>query len=90
MQEYKGEFYSPELDTKYRITANDGELLVKIPRNEEMQFSPFIKDMFYGDFNILFSRDKKNKINGFFLTSGRVRNLYFKKQMQDLVTKQDN
>ena len=90
LQEYKGEFYSPELDTKYRITANDGELLVKIPRNEEMQFSPFIKDMFYGDFNILFSRDKKNKINGFFLTSGRVRNLYFKKQMQDLVTKQDN
>ncbi len=81
LKEYKGEFYSPELDTKYRITANDAELFVKIPRNEEMKFSPFIRDMFYGDFNILFSRDKKNKVNGFFLTTGSVRNLYFKKQM---------
>ncbi len=81
LQEYKGEFYSPELDTKYRITANDVELLVKIPRNEEMWFSSFIRDMFYGDFNILFSRDKANKVNGFFLTTGSVRNLYFKKQM---------
>jgi CubicO group peptidase (beta-lactamase class C family) len=81
LQEYKGDFYSSELDTKYRISANDVELLVKIPRNEEMWFSPFIKDMFYGDFNILFSRDKRNKIEGFFLTSGRVRNLYFKKQL---------
>lgn len=80
LQEYKGEFYSPELDTKYRITANDTELLVKIPRNEDMKFSPFIRDMFYGDFNILFTRDKKNKIIGFFLTTGSVRNLYFEKQ----------
>ncbi len=81
LQEYTGDFYSPELDTKYIITANDVELLVKIPRNEEMKFSPFIRDMFYGDFNILFSRDKTNKVNGFFLTTGGVRNLYFKKQM---------
>lgn len=79
--EYKGEFYSPELDTKYRISSNDVELIVKIPRTKEMQFSPYIRDMFYGDFNILFSRDKKNKVNGFYLTTGGVRNLYFKKQM---------
>lgn len=79
LQEYKGEFYSPELDTKYRLTVNDAELLVKIPRNEEMTFIPYIKDMFYGDSSIFFSRDKKNKINGFFLTSGRVRNLFFEK-----------
>jgi CubicO group peptidase (beta-lactamase class C family) len=79
LQEYTGEFYSPELDTKYSITPNDSLLLVKTPRNEEMKFSPFIKDMFYGDFNISFSRDKKNKINGFFITTERVRNLYFEK-----------
>ncbi len=79
LQEYKGEFYSPELDSKYRITANDTELLVKIPRNEGMKFSPFIRDMFYGDFNILFSRDKKNRVSGFSLTSGSVRNLFFEK-----------
>lgn len=79
LQEYKGTFYSPELDTKYKITANETVLLVKISRNEDMEFSPFIKDMFYGNFNILFTRDKKNKVTGFFLTTGGVRNLYFEK-----------
>lgn len=81
LQEYKGEFYSSELDTKYAITANENVLLVKIPRKEELEFSSFTKDMFYGDFNILFTRDEKKMINGFFLTTGSVRNLYFTKQM---------
>lgn len=79
LQEYKGEFYSTELDTKYKVTMSDTVLLLKIPRNDEMKFSPFIKDMFSGDFNIIFSRDKTNMISGFFLTTGRVRNLYFEK-----------
>lgn len=80
LQEYKGEFYSPELDTKYQVTMNDTVLLLKIPRNDEMKFSPFIKDLFSGDyFSILFSSDKTKKISGFFLTTGRVRNPYFEK-----------
>ncbi len=79
LQEYKGTFYSGELDTKYKLSVNDSALLVKIPRNDEIKFSPFIKDLFNGDFTILFSRDKKNKINGFYLTTGRVRNLFFEK-----------
>ena len=79
LQEYKGEFYSPELDTKYKISTNENELLVNIPRNDEMKFSPFIRDVFSGNFIITFSRDKSNKINGFFITTARVRNLYFEK-----------
>ena len=79
LKEYKGEFYSTELDTKYKVKMSDTVLLQKIPRNDEMKFSPFIRDMFSGDFNIIFSRDKTNMISGFFLTTGRVRNLYFKK-----------
>jgi len=79
LQEYKGSFYSPELDTKYTVTTNDSSLMVKIPRNEASSFSPYIKDTFLGDFVLQFSRDKQNKINGFFLTTGRTRNLYFEK-----------
>ena len=79
LKKYQGEFYSKELDTKYKITSNDSVLLVKIPRNEDMKFAPYIKDMFTGNFMIAFSRDKSNKINGFNITTGRVRNLYFKK-----------
>jgi len=79
LQEYKGEFYSHELDTRYKISVNENELLVKIPRNDEMKFSPVIKDMFSGNFIMTFSRDKAKKINGFFITTGRVRNLNFEK-----------
>ena len=79
LQEYSGSFYSAELDTKYNLNSDSNFLLVKIPRNEEMKFSGFMKDMFIGDFTILFTRDKNNKISGFFLTTDRVRNLYFKK-----------
>ncbi len=77
--EYKGEYYSSELDTKYIITSNENGLLVKISRNEEMNFSPFTKDTFSGDFFIMFSRDNKKKVNGFSLTTEGVRNLYFEK-----------
>lgn len=79
MQEYKGEFYSVELDTKYQLSIEDSALIVKIPRKDELKLSPFVKDMFTGNLRILFSRDKANKINGFFLTAGRVRKLYFEK-----------
>ncbi len=78
-QEYRGEFYSPELDTRYQLSVKDSTLNVKIPRRDEWKLSPFKKDMFTGNVSILFSRDKANKINGFFLTAGRVRNLYFEK-----------
>jgi CubicO group peptidase (beta-lactamase class C family) len=79
LQEYKGEFYSVELDTKYQLSVKDSALIVKIPRRDELKLSPFVKDMFTGNVSILFSRDKANKINGFFLTAGRVRKLYFEK-----------
>ncbi|MFZ9388607.1 MAG: serine hydrolase domain-containing protein [Chitinophagaceae bacterium] len=83
IMEYQGNFYSPELDTKYVLSIKDSSLQIKIPRNEEIKISPFIKDIFAGDLIIRFSRNKKNIIDGFFLSTGRVRNLYFEK----LVTK---
>ncbi len=79
LQEYKGEFYSVELDTKYQLSIKDSALIIKIPRRDELKLAPFVKDMFTGNVSILFSRDKVNKINGFFLTTGRIRKLYFEK-----------
>ena len=77
--EFIGEYYSPELDTKYIVTANDSVLFVKIPRNNKLEFSSFAKDEFTGNFFIQFSRGKRKKVEGFYLTTGRVRNLYFQK-----------
>lgn len=79
LMEYPGDFFSPELDTKYIVSVKDSSLLIKIPRNEDMKLSPFLKDIFADGLIIRFSRNKKNSIDGFFLTTGRVRNLYFEK-----------
>lgn len=80
LQEYQGDFYSTELDTKYKLTIKDSSLQVKIPRDEETKITSFIKDIFVDDGVIIrFSRNKKKIIDGFFLSTGRVRNLYFEK-----------
>jgi CubicO group peptidase (beta-lactamase class C family) len=77
--EFIGEYYCAELDAKYIVTANDSVLFVKIPRNNMLEFYPFAKDEFSGNFFIQFSRGKRKKVDGFYLTTGRVRNLYFQK-----------
>ncbi len=77
--EYQGEFYSPELDTKYRLTVKDSSLLIAIPRGDEIQLAPFTKDIFGQGLVLRFSRDKRNAIDGFFLSTGRSRNLRFEK-----------
>lgn len=79
LEEYKGEFYSSELDVKYSISIRDKSLTIKIPRNDEIKLSPFLKDIFSGSFIIRFQRDTNDQIDGFFLSAGRVRNLYFSK-----------
>lgn len=82
LKEYVGVFYSPELDTKYIISLKDSSLQIDTPRNEEIKLSPLIKDILTSEyFLIRLSRNKKNIINGFFLTTGRVRNLYFEKKV---------
>jgi CubicO group peptidase (beta-lactamase class C family) len=77
--EYKGEFFSRELDTKYKLFVKDSVLQAKIPRRDELKFSPLTRDVFSGDVTLSFSRNKSKKINGFFLSTGRTRNLYFEK-----------
>jgi hypothetical protein len=79
LKEYQGDFYSNELDTKYVLSVKDSSLQIKIPRNDEIKLSPFIKDIFAGDMIIRFIRNNKNIIDGFFISTGRVRNLYFEK-----------
>jgi hypothetical protein len=79
LEEYQGNFYSSELDTKYSVSIKDSSLQIKIPRNDEMKLSPLLKDIFTGNFIIRFQRDKKDKIESFFLSAGRVRNLHFEK-----------
>lgn len=83
LEEYQGNFYSSELDTKYSVFIKDSILLIKRPRYDDIKLEPLLKDIFTvtGASVIRFQRNKKDKIEGFFLSAGRVRNLYFEKAL---------
>jgi hypothetical protein len=81
LEEHQGNFYSSELDTKYSVSIKDSILLIKRPRYDDIKLEPLLKDIFTvtGTTIIRFQRNKKNEIEGFYLSAGRVRNLYFEK-----------
>ena len=74
---YAGTFHSPELDVDFVISVKDSVLMVKTPRNEPTELHPYIKDAFTGNFLVEFVRDKRKRVTGFLLSTGRSRNLVF-------------
>jgi len=79
LEEYTGMFYSKELDVRYSLFMKDYALQVKTPRNDASELKPFIKDVFFGPFVMEVQRDKKGKVSGFLLSTGRSRNIKFEK-----------
>ena len=74
---YAGTFHSPELDVDFVISVKDSVLMVKTPRNEPTELRPYIQDAFTGNFLVEFVRDKRKRVTGFLLSTGRSRNLVF-------------
>jgi CubicO group peptidase (beta-lactamase class C family) len=79
LAEYAGVFHSRELNADFVIAVKDSVLTVKTPRNDAMELRPFIKDVFTGNFVVEFVRDKRKRVTGFLLSTGRSRNLVFTK-----------
>ncbi|HEY4112002.1 serine hydrolase domain-containing protein [Puia sp.] len=79
LEDFVGTYYSKELDVRYTFFISDNILQVKTPRNDAAELRPFIKDVFLGPFLLEFQRDKKGKVGGFLLNTGRSRNLRFEK-----------
>ncbi|MCX6143110.1 MAG: serine hydrolase [Ignavibacteriales bacterium] len=79
---YAGTFYSEELDVNYVVASQDSQLVVRIRRLEAKPLSPTIADVFKNDDIgwIRFTRDNRNAIVGFTLSTGRVRNVIFEKR----------
>jgi CubicO group peptidase (beta-lactamase class C family) len=77
LDEYAGTYHSSELDVDYSVSVKDSALSVRIPRNDPATLTVFIKDHFTGFAVVQFLRDKKNKVTGFLLSTGRAWNLYF-------------
>jgi len=83
LKEFSGTFYSEELNTSYTFDQEEGKLIVKHARLSNFDVKSIKKDMFSSNKwffgNIKFERDNKNNIIGMRVSSGRVRNLWFKK-----------
>jgi CubicO group peptidase (beta-lactamase class C family) len=83
LSEYEGAYYSEEIDSIYRVALKDGNLVVTRKKAAPTQLTPRFRDAFsspgiLGVFR--FTRDAQNRINGFRLSAGRIRNFLFVKQ----------
>ena len=80
LEEFSGTFYSEEIDATYAISLKDDKLVLR--RKNVDGETPLVgqfADAFSaaGTGGIRFTRDPQNRVNGFLLTTGRVRNLRF-------------
>ncbi len=82
LSEYTGTYYSEELDVNYIVVIKDTSLLLERRKFEEEKLSPTESDTFLvrQRLKIDFTRSKQNKINGFTVSTRRVRNLRFVKK----------
>ena len=85
LQSYAGRYYSPELDTHYSFYVQGdsilmgnhtrhGDFKIDILRRDDLEaaLEPFR--------TIRVKRDRRDRIEGLYVTNGRVRNLWFEKQ----------
>ncbi len=79
---YAGTYYSAELDVTYTLRANDTTLMLQVAGQAETPMSRTARDSFAGPLGSAcrFTRGKSNRIDGFLLFAGRVRNLRFTKR----------
>ncbi|HIG41232.1 MAG: hypothetical protein ABGY96_12330 [bacterium] len=77
LQNVAGNYRSDELEVLYHLSINeDGELNLEFLKSDLMVLKPHSEDIFISENGTLrFNRDENLNINGFSITSGRIRNL---------------
>lgn len=80
---YTGRFYSDELETFYRVSLVDNELLIGHRRHGEFPLTPQEMDVFRSDQwyigTISFEHGPDDELTTMKVTSGRVRNMVFER-----------
>ncbi len=83
LTEFAGDYYTEELDTTYTISVRDDGLVAQHIRHSDILLT-YTDGHFLGNTwffpKIHFTRDETERVTGFRLTGGRVRNLYFEKK----------
>ena len=81
----EGSFLSAEIDARYSIVFRDGRLVVKRGRDEaelvplEGEPASFVGSEWWTE-QVRFHQDNAGSIKGFALTTGRLKNLEFRKE----------
>jgi hypothetical protein len=77
---FAGEYVSGEIDPVYRITVENGGLVLKRLKWKPEKLEATIADHFTGlNGDLHFEKDAAGKVTGFVLNEGRVRNFRFRK-----------
>jgi hypothetical protein len=83
LDQFTGTFYSEELSTSYTLYVKDTCLIAVHPRLSDITLKPVKPDLFSGDMwffgTMEFIRDMNGTVSGMLVSSGRVRNLQFRK-----------
>jgi CubicO group peptidase (beta-lactamase class C family) len=78
LAEYAGAFVSEEIDPVYRISLQDGKLILMRLKHKPDTLRPAMRDVFSGEIGTLrFTRDANQNISGFILNAGRIQNFQF-------------
>jgi CubicO group peptidase (beta-lactamase class C family) len=84
LTEFEGDYYTEELDTTYTIRVDGDGLVAQHIRHDDILLT-YADGHFLGDSwffpKIHFTRDNTERVTGFKLIGGRVRNLYFEKKI---------
>jgi CubicO group peptidase (beta-lactamase class C family) len=80
--DYAGVYDSPELDTTYRLSVEDGSLMLRVTWSVQRKLAARRVDEFAGGgITLLFHRDAQNRITGLSVSAGRIRNVRFDKRL---------
>lgn len=81
LEAYAGAYWSPELETRYTIRAEEGGLVIDHRWLGEAELERLERDEFSVEgFRIRFERDDGGAITGFSASTGRTRDVWFQKQ----------
>ena len=79
-----GEYYSPELDTRYIIVEDGSGLVVQHQRHADFELFPVSEDRLFGTAYVFADvqvvRKATGEITGLKVSNGRVRNMWFEKR----------
>jgi hypothetical protein len=79
LQMFAGDYHSIELNITYELVVENDNLALKLRETSSM-LTPYSNDTFgWGRRNLKFKRDNENKITGFVIQAGIVKNIGFGK-----------